>query len=129
MCIVTIVPGGDGGRGAPLPPMPGGISYTQFKDTQLHRKNIKDDNQMLLWVVFNKNMYKSCLLKRFSTIFTALFYPYIAHERTLRIWIMSVRSSLFFSLSAIAHKIMVRSRAKSDRAISKSDAPSSGKRS
>ena len=27
-------------------------------------------------------MYKSYIFKRFSTIFTALFYPYIAHERT-----------------------------------------------
>ena len=27
-------------------------------------------------------MYKSCLLKCFSTSFTALFCPYIAHERT-----------------------------------------------
>ena len=38
----------------------------------------------------------------------------------LKIWIMSVRSSLFFLLSAIAPKMKVPS-----RAISKSDAPSS----
>ena len=30
----------------------------------------------------DKNMYKSCIFMPFSTIFTALFYPYIAHERT-----------------------------------------------
>ena len=40
-------------------------------------------------------MYKSCLFKRFSTIFTALFYPYIAHERTSQNLILLVRSSLF----------------------------------
>ena len=27
-------------------------------------------------------MYNSCIFMRFSTIFTALFCPYIAHERT-----------------------------------------------
>ena len=45
----------------------------------------------------------------------------------LKIWFrhFARRSSLFFSLSAIAPKNMVRSRAKSDWAISKSDAPSS----
>ena len=68
-----------------------------------------------------------------STIFMALFYPYIAQERTAQSAILSVRSerfaqsaSLFVSRSAIAVKIKVRSRAKSERAISKSDVPSSG---
>jgi len=32
---------------------------------------------------------------RFSTIFTALFFPYIAHEQTAQYLILSVRSSLF----------------------------------
>ena len=40
-------------------------------------------------------MYKSCLFKRFSTIFTALFFLYIAHERTAQNLILSVRLSLF----------------------------------
>jgi len=46
------------------------------------QKNREDNNQALLCVVFNLNMYKSCIFIHFSTIFTALFYPYIAHERT-----------------------------------------------
>ena len=69
---------------------------------------------------------------RFSTILTALFCPYIAHELTAQNLILSVRSlrfarctSLFLLSSAIAPKIKVRSRAKSDWAISKSDMPSS----
>ena len=51
-----------------------------------------------------------------STIFTALFYPYIARERTAQNFISSVRSerSALFSMSAIAPKMKVRSRAKSD---------------
>ena len=32
---------------------------------------------------------------RFSTIFTALFFPYISHEQTAQNLILSVRSSLF----------------------------------
>ena len=32
---------------------------------------------------------------RFSTIFTAYFFPYIAHERTAQNLIFSVHSSLF----------------------------------
>ena len=47
----------------------------------------------------------------FSTIFTALFFPYIPHERFAQNLILSVRSSLFFLLSAIAPKMQVRSRA------------------
>ena len=45
-------------------------------------QNRKDDNQALLCVVYNLNMYKSWIFMRFSTIFTALFYHYIAHEQT-----------------------------------------------
>ena len=70
-------------------------------------------------------MYKSSILKRFSTIFTVLFFPYITHEGTAQNLILSVRSSLvagrsllfalrsslFFLLSAIAPKMQVRSRA------------------
>ena len=56
-------------------------------------------------------MYKPCLFKRFSTIFPALFFPYIAHEQTAQNLILSVRLSLFFLLSAIAPKMQVRSRA------------------
>ena len=37
-------------------------------------------------------MYKSSNFMPISTIFTALFYPYIAHERTARNLISSVRS-------------------------------------
>ena len=40
-------------------------------------------------------MYKSSIYRRFSTICTALFYPYIAHEQTAQNLILSVRSSLF----------------------------------
>jgi hypothetical protein len=50
---------------------------------------------------------------------TALSSPSIAQERTAQ------SASLFVSRSAIALKIKVRSRAKSERAISKSDVPSS----
>ena len=56
-----------------------------------------------------------------STIFTALFYPHIAQERTAQSEILSVRSECF----ALCLKMKVRSRAKSERAISKSDVPSS----
>ena len=50
----------------------------------------------------------------FSTIFTALFFPYIPHERTAQN--LDFVSSLvdLFLLSTIAPKIKVRSRAKSD---------------
>ena len=72
-------------------------------------------------------MYKSCIFRRFSTIFTALFCPYIAHEQTDQNLILSVCSSLFFLLSVIAPEIKVRSRAKSDWAFLKSDVPSSEK--
>jgi len=39
---------------------------------------------------------------RFSAIFTALFFPYIAHERTAQNLILSLRSSLF-ALFLIEH--------------------------
>ena len=45
-------------------------------------KNRKDDNQVLLCVVLSLKMYILCIFMRFSTIFTALFYPHIAHEQT-----------------------------------------------
>ena len=66
---------------------------------------------------------------RFSTIFTMLFCPNIAHEQTAHnldyvSLLVACRSLLFFLLSAIAPKMKVGSRAKSDWAISKSDAPS-----
>jgi hypothetical protein len=54
-------------------------------------------------------MYKSYIFIRFSTIFTALFYPYIAHEQTAHN--LDFVSLLLFLLSAIAPKIKVRSRA------------------
>jgi len=58
---------------------------------------------------------------------TALSSPYIAQERPLRARFcqFAQSASLFVSRSAIALKIKVRSRAKSKRAISKSDVPSS----
>ena len=37
-------------------------------------------------------MYKSCNFMPISTIFTALFYPYIAHERTAQTLISTVCS-------------------------------------
>jgi len=77
--------------------------------------------------IFYKNMYKLSHFMPISTIFTALFYPYIARERTAQNLISSVRSerSALCSRSAIAPKMKVHSRAKSDLAISKSDVPSS----
>ena len=61
---------------------------------------------------------------------TALFFPYMAHERKAQNLILSVRSSLFFLNSSFAPKIKVHSRAKREErlsvwAISKSDVPSS----
>ena len=53
----------------------------------------------------------------FSSNFTALFCPYIPHKQTAQNFILSVRSSIFFLLSAIAPKIKVCSRAKSDWAM------------
>ena len=55
----------------------------------------------------------------FSTIFTALFCPYIAHEQTAQNLdfvssLVARRSPLLFLLSAIAPKIKVRSRVKSN---------------
>ena len=41
---------------------------------------------------------------RFSTIFTALFYPYIAHEQTTQNLILSVRSSLFALILIERHR-------------------------
>jgi len=58
-------------------------------------------------------MYKSCLFKHFSTIFTALFFPYIAHERTAQNLILSVRLSLF-ALYLIERHRSQNARAKSD---------------
>ena len=62
---------------------------------------------------------------RFSTIFLRSFILISLMSEPLRISILSVRLSLLFLLSTIAPKIKVRSRAKTDWAISKSDAPSS----
>jgi len=45
--------------------------------------------------IFEKNMYKSSHFMPISTIFTALFYPYIAQERTAQSEILSVRSERF----------------------------------
>ena len=57
-------------------------------------------------------MYKSYIFMHFSTIFTVLFYPYIARERTAQnldfvSLLIACRSSLFFLLSAIAPKMKV----------------------
>ena len=60
-------------------------------------------------------MYKLCIFMPFSTIFTTLFYPFIAHERTAKNLIRQfAHCASLFLLSAIAPKIKVRSRAKSD---------------
>jgi len=115
-----------GWGGAP-PPLPGSISFTVQVHTtyETEAANRKDDNQPLLCMIFNKNMYKLCIFMCFSTIFTALFYPYIAHEQTTQNLKLSFRLLLFLLLSAIAPNIKVRSRA---REISKSDVPSSAKK-
>ena len=85
-------------------------------------------------------MYKSCIFMRFSTIFTVRSLKKLFEllrslllislmSGPLKIWFcqFAQSASLFVSRSAIAPKIKVRSRAKSERAISKSDVPSSGK--
>ena len=63
----------------------------------------------------------------FSTIWTALFYPYIAHERTAQNLILSVRSVPFALCLKERHRSQNGGSLKSDWAISKSDVPSSGK--
>ena len=59
---------------------------------------------------FFKNMYKLCIFMRFSTILRPSFILISLMSKPLTIWILSVRSSLLFLLSAIAPKIKVRSR-------------------
>ena len=61
----------------------------------------------------------------FSTIFTALFYPYIPHERTAQNLILSVRSLRFSLFFKERHRSQNQGSLKSDWAISKSDVPSS----
>ena len=62
-----------------------------------------------------------------STIFTALFYPYIAQERTAQSAILSVRSERFALCLKERHRSQNQGSLKSERAISKSDVPSSEK--
>ena len=69
---------------------------------------------------------KSCIFMHFSTIFTLFsYYPSWANRSEFGFSHFARHSLLFFLLSAIAPKTKVRSRAKSDWAISKSDVPSS----
>jgi len=75
-------------------------------------------------------MYKSCLLKRFSTIFTVLFLPYIAHERTAQNLILSVCSLLLALFLIERHCSQNASSLKSEERLSdfkESNAPSSRK--
>ena len=60
-----------------------------------------------------------------STIFTALFYPYIAQERTAQSEILSVHSERFALCLKECHRSQNQGSLKSERAISKSDVPSS----
>ena len=60
-----------------------------------------------------------------STIFTALFYPYIAQEQTAQSKILSVRSERFALCLKERHRSQNQSSLKSDWAISKSNVPSS----
>ena len=45
-----------------------------------------------IYTLYKEGGYKSCIFMPISTIFTALFYPYIARERTAQNLISSVRS-------------------------------------
>ena len=74
-------------------------------------------------------MYKSFIFMRFSTILTALFCPYIAHERTAQNQILSVRSLHFALCLKERHRSQNQGSLKSERVISKSDVPSSVYRS
>ena len=60
-----------------------------------------------------------------STIFTALLYPYIAQERTAQSKILSVRSERFALCLKEHHRSQNQGLLQSERAISKSDVPSS----
>ena len=70
-------------------------------------------------------MYKSSNFMPISTIFTALFYPYIARERTAQNLISSVRSERSALCLKERHRSQNEGSLKSDWAISKSDMPSS----
>ena len=78
------------------------------------RQNRKDNNQVLFCIVFNKNMHKLCIFMRFSTIFTGLFYPYIAHEETAQNLDLSVRSSLVTLILIERHRFQNLGLLKSD---------------
>ena len=51
---------------------------------------------------------------RFSTIFTALFFPYIAHEQTAQNLILPVRSLLFALFLIERHRSQNQSSLKSE---------------
>ena len=63
-------------------------------------------------------MYKSCLFKRFSTIFTALFFHCIAHEQTAQNLTLSVRSSLFALFLTERHRSQNAGSLKSEERLS-----------
>ena len=63
----------------------------------------------------------------FSTIFTALFYPYIAHERTAQNLILSVCSLCFALFVKERHRSQNEGSLKTEERLSdfKEDVPSS----
>ena len=63
-------------------------------------------------------MYKLCIFMPFSTIFTALFYPYIAHERTAQNLILSVRSLRFTLCLKERHRSQNEGSLKSEERLS-----------
>ena len=63
-------------------------------------------------------MFKSCIFMLFSTILTALFCPYIAHERTAQNLILSVRSLRFALFVKERHRSRNQGSLKSEERLS-----------
>jgi hypothetical protein len=98
-----------------LPGREGGLYNTDLHNTHQRRGGRGRAPMNFIKICINRTFLCvfSTIFMPFSSIFTALFFPYIAHQRTAQILILSVCSSLFFVLSAIAPKMQVRSWAKS----------------
>jgi len=98
-----------------LPGREGGLYNTDLHNTHQRRGGRGRVPMNFIKICINRTFLCvfSTIFMPFSSIFTALFFPYIAHQRTAQILILSVCSSLFFFLSAIAPKMQVRSWAKS----------------
>ena len=92
---------------------------------ETEKQNRKDDNQPLICAIFNYNMYKLCIFCVFQPFLLRSFFLILLMSELLKIWFCQFarRYLLFFLLSAIAPKMQVCSRAKSDWAISKTMRP------